>query len=383
MLKKMLYKDLSGGFVALFSGRAIQFAGTSLIGLFLPIYLFIVYGHDIKKVIYFYLIGHIIYTLLLPWGAQFLNKIGLRRSLLISIPIFAFYYIAIYFIERDALLYSFLAIVAITVGRILFWLPYNTDMAKFTAPNVRGKGVGLMWASNTFLSVTMPLVSGFIIADFGYNIVFILAVVIYLSSIIPFLALPHTREKYSWGYVETFKHFFSKRNRGLVLANMANGAENTVGIIIWPIFIWDLLDGNYIAVGTLSSLIVVVTIILQLGVGKYTDVFNKRKMIHWGSLFYAFGWIGKIFVLTSFQIFIAGTYHKFVQIFKDTPFDALNYEIMADHGHYVDEYTVIREMAVQMGKFFMLLFILLIALNFGLNWTFALAALASLFINLL
>lgn len=383
MLKKFIYKDLSGGFVSLFSGRMIQHAGTSLIGLFLPIYLFIAYGYDIKKVIYFYLIGHIIYAMLLPWGARFLNKIGLRRSLQISIPISAAYYVAIYFIEKDALFYSFLAIVAITVGRILFWLPYHTDMAKFTSPSVRGKGVGLMWASQTFLSVVMPLVSGFIIAGFGYDMVFVLAIIIYLASIVPFLTLPHTRERYSWGYFETFKHFFKKKNRALIFSNMANGAENAVGIIIWPIFIWQLLSGDYAAVGTLSALIVVVTIVLQLSVGKYTDVFNKRKMIHWGSVFYAFGWIGKIFVLTSFQIFIAGTYHKFVQIFKDTPFDALNYEIMADHGHYVDEYTVLREVAVQAGKVLMLLFILFIALNFGLNWTFALAALASLFINLL
>src|SRR3989339_245403 len=245
------------------------------------------------------------------------------------------------------LFFSVLAIFAITIGRILFWIPYHTDMAKFAAPNTRGRGIGLMWASKTFLSVIMPLASGFIIARFGY------------------------------------KHVFKKKNRTLILANMANGAENAVGIIVWPIFIWKLLEGDYAAVGALSSLIVVVTIVLQLMVGKYTDILNKRKIIHWGSIFYALGWVGKIFVLTSFQIFIAGAYHQFVQIFKDTPFDALNYEIMADHGHYVDEYTVLKEIAVQLGKVLIFLFILLIALNLGLNWTFVLAALASLFVNLL
>src|SRR3989339_402410 len=358
MFKKIIHQDLSAGFVSLFSGRMIQHAGTSLI-------------------------GHLIYAVLLPWGAQFLNKIGLRRSLQISIPILAGYYVAIYFIVSDVLFFSVLAIFAITIGRILFWIPYHTDMAKFAAPNTRGRGIGLMWASKTFLSVIMPLASGFIIARFGYNLVFVLAIVVYMASIIPFLTIPHTREKYSWGYIETFKHFFKKKNRTLILANMANGAENAVGIIVWPIFIWKLLEGDYAAVGALSSLIVVVTIVLQLMVGKYTDILNKRKIIHWGSIFYALGWVGKIFVLTSFQIFIAGAYHQFVQIFKDTPFDALNYEIMADHGHYVDEYTVLKEIAVQLGKVLILLFILLIALNLGLNWTFVLAALASLFVNLL
>jgi len=57
--------------------------------------------------------------------------------------------------------------------------------------------------------------------------------------------------------------------------------------------------------------------------------------------------------------------------------------MMADQGHYVDEYTVIKEMAVNFGKTLILAFAILIALNFGLNWTFILAALASLLVNFL
>ena len=112
-------------------------------------------------------------------------------------------------------------------------------------------------------------------------------------------------------------------------------------------------------------------------------MFDKRKMLHWGTALYAIGWLGKIFVLTASQIFIVGAYHVFTKIFKDTPFDTLNYEMMADRGHYVDEYTVLKEIAVQFGKILMLIFAIIVALNFGLNWTFALAAIASLFINIL
>ena len=169
----------------------------------------------------------------------------------------------------------------------------------------------------------------------------------------------------------------------MVLANIANGAENTVALVIWPIFIWQLLKGNFVAMGLLSSLIVFVGVILQLVAGKYTDIFNKRKLLHWGSIFYALGWLAKVFVLTGFHIFLVGAYHQFARIFKDTPFDALNYEYLADKGHYVDEYTVLKEIAVQVGKVLILIFAIIIVLNFGLNWTFALAALATLFVNLL
>ncbi|MDP2755508.1 MAG: hypothetical protein Q8P40_14115, partial [Nitrospirota bacterium] len=227
------------------------------------------------------------------------------------------------------------------------------------------------------------VVAGYIIVKYGFNAVFVMAIIIYLAAGIPYLVLPRTKERYSWGVWETWKKYFAAENRKLVAANMANGAENAVGIIIWPIFIWQILKGDYLEVGAISSLIVLVSIILQLFAGKYTDLINKRKMLHWGSVLYALGWVAKIFALTAFHIFIVGIYHEFAKIFKDTPFDTLNYEIMADRGHYVDEYTVLKEIAIQFGRVLMLIFAIAVALNFGLNWTFGLAALASLLINLL
>jgi len=378
-----LNNKLSSGFVSLFSGRMLQFAANGFIGLFLPIYLFINFNFQIKYVLLWYVVGHLLYLVVLPIGAQFLNKFGLRRSLRVSVFFDALVYVSIFMIAKDPVLYSIISLFLLTFSRMSFWLPFHVDFAKFTDKHDRGKEVSLIWATKSFLGIIMPIISAYLITYYGFNMVFIIAILLYLSAGIPFLALPRTREKFEWKYWETIKRFFSKENRSLVWANMANGAENSVSMIIWPIFIWQLLDGDYAAVGVLSSLIVLIGVILQLIVGKYTDIFNKRKLLHWGSFFYAMGWLMKIFVLTGYQIFLAGAYHKFAQIFKNTPFDTLNYEILADQGHYVDEYTVIKELAVQLGKILILLFALIVALNFGLNWTFVLAALASLLVNFL
>ena len=380
---RYLNNHLSSGFVALYSGRMIQYAAFGLLGLFIPIYLLLNFGHKIQYVLFFYLIGHLLYALILPFGVKLLNKIGLRRSLRISIVFFALYYFFLFFLEKDVILYSGLALIVLTIARLLFWLPYHTDLAKFTQKGDRGKSVSIMWASITAISMLLPVVSGFILNQYGYDIVFMLAIGIYLCALIPYMFIPRTRESYSWTTRETWKQFVSRKNRKIVVSNMANGADNAVGIIIWPVFIWQVLNGNYLAVGALSSLIVLATVVLQLSVGKYADIIDKRKMIHWGSILYALGWFAKVFVLTSLQIFVVGTYHSFAQVFKDTPFDTLNYELLADQGHFVDEYTVLKEIAVQLGKVIMLVFASFVALNFGLNWTFILAAMASLLINLI
>ncbi len=100
-------------------------------------------------------------------------------------------------------------------------------------------------------------------------------------------------------------------------------------------------------------------------------------------MFYAFGWIIKIFISTAFQIFLVGAYHSITGIFAKTPFDVLSYEIAADQEHYVDEYTVLREMSIQFGRVVMIIFIILFSFILSLQWIFILAAGAALGFNLL
>jgi MFS transporter, YQGE family, putative transporter len=384
MLKlKYFSNNLSPGFVALYSCRTIQFIGSNLIGLFLPIYLLTVFNLKLETVFYYYLITHLLYVLFLPIGAKLINRLGLNNSLRLSLLLFAIYFLCLYFLKYNLLGMSILALVVLTFARTFFWMPYHTDLAIFTDKKDRGKSISLLWATSTFLGVVMPVISGFLIGSFGYSLVFILAIFSYICAIFPLLALPPSHETYVWSYWQTFRQFLSRKNRKLMLANMANGAENEIGVVVWPIFIWQILAGNYLSVGAISSLIIFVTIALQLGAGTYADKFDKRRMMHWGSLFYAIGWLAKVFVLSATQIFFVGTYHSFAQIFKDTPFDTLNYELLADQGHYVDEYTVIKEIAVQLGKVLMLAFVIILIGSFSLNWTFALAALATLLVNFL
>jgi MFS family permease len=167
------------------------------------------------------------------------------------------------------------------------------------------------------------------------------------------------------------------------MAYMGDGAESVINVIVWPIFIYELLNGNYFQIGALSAVIVVVTVFLQLLVGKWTDKLNKYRILKFSSIFYAVGWIIKMFIFTAFQIFIASTYHGITRLFTRTSFDTIFYEDSADQGHYVDEYTVIHEMAIQYGKVLMMILVLVLLIFMSMQWTFILAATASLFMNFL
>ena len=153
---------------------------------------------------------------------------------------------------------------------------------------------------------------------------------------------------------------------------------------MWPIFIFGLLGGNYFLVGGISTVIVGITIVLQLSLGRSIDTkLKKGAVLKIGSVFYALGWVIKIFIVTAFHIFIIGAYHSITKIFTRTPFDTLTYEMSVDEGHYIDEFTVLKEMALHTGKVVVTILIIILSFFLSIEWIFLIAALASLLLNLL
>lgn len=383
--KKYFDIPLSSGFVALYTGKTIAMAVTALLGIFLPIFLYELFGNNFQLVIFYYTITSFFYGITVFFGARFLNKFGFRRALRTSVILGALFYGIFYFINLDNLHYLIpFSILVVTFYRLLYWLPYHVDFAKFTDKRDRARQVSVLEASRHILGIFIPIIAGYIVARFSFDVLFLIGVILFLVSGIPYLMIPRTREKFSWSLSETWQQFFSKEKRKVVLAYFAYGAETVVGIVVWPIFIYQLLKGNYFQVGAISTLIIGFAVILQLALGKYIDLKSaKEKVLGWGSVFYALGWLIKIFIETAFQIFVVGAYHSVSRIFLQTPFNALSYEIAADQGHYVDEFTVLHQMADSLGRAFMGILVIIVSFYLAIQWTFLLAALAAIIFNLL
>jgi hypothetical protein len=370
-------------------------SATQLMGLFLPIFLYQFLGFSLVRVIIYYLISDLLYANLVAVGCrQIMNRLGLKRSLQISILFGAAFYSVFFFINRYVLqgdqlidnhqLWWLLPAIFFSLFfRLTHWIPFHTSLAKLTEHYIRASQLSFMEATMLSLGAIMPIIAGLSLEYLGYSTLFFLAISIYLIALIPFSQLPQVKEEFSWTYKETWRRLLSKKMRGSVLAYAGDGAESVVGAIIWPIFIWQLLAGNYLQVGALSSVIILVTIVLQIFVGSLMDNLPSRRWLRYGTLLYAFGWVLKALINSAFQVFLFSTYHNLSRVFARTSFDALNYDIAADQGHYVDEYTVIREMAIVFGKALMCIFIILIIPFLALRYLFLVAALASLLMSLL
>ncbi len=373
---------LSKGFKSLLTNRIITNIGTGFFAIFLPIFLYEILDNNLTFLAFYYLISYtlsLFFAILLPHS---LNKFGFKKALQFSTLIGVFYYLAIFLLKEDNFLFLLpLVIFLISFWRFLYWVPYNIDFSKFTNIKDRGKEIGFIEAMLSLIGIITPIIAGFIIINFGFNFLFLIGCLIFFFSFFPLIKLPKTREKFTWSRKEIIKKVFLKRNRKLVLFFFLDGAETVLGVFVWPVFVYELLQGNYLEIGFISSLVVLFTIVLQLTAGKLVDK-NKNKVIKTGGLFYALGWFLKVFTLTSLHVFVFDAFHQFMKVFYRIPLDALVFETAFKQKHLIDEFNVFRQVCLFLGRLSMVILITILSLFISsINWIFILGVFSALFIS--
>ncbi len=376
---------LLGAFSTLASNRLLGFIGSSMVGVFLPIFLYEFFGLSLTVVLLWFAID---FAVKLPFyvpAARWFSQIGLVRAMMVGTIGMVIFYWMFYLLDLHASINPFLlmaiAMFGLSLNSTLYWSPYHIDFAKFSDEKRRGTQVGTFYAFQRLLSVAAPVVAAILIDHFGYHASFLVGLLLSVASVVPLIFLPPYQVQYEFGYRESFRKLFSKRFRAMTLSMMALGAENIVGAVVWPIFLFAMFDGNYLEVGAVTAGIVVITLLLEFVVGKETDKLSAKRLLKWGTWLYALGWVWKGFVNTLTGVFAASTFHSFGSIMMRTPLDTLSYQQAADSGHYIDEYTVLREMALGFGRVAILLLLIPITAYFSITASFLVAAIVSLGVN--
>ncbi len=379
---KYFKKKIPKGLKSLLANYIIIDLAAGLFAVFLPIFLYEFFGKSLPVVFGFYLSCSFLTLLIIILWSRKLNKLGFRRVMKVSIFISALFYLGLSFLTLENLFFLIPIIIILSATRsFLYWIPFNIDFAKFADDQDRGKTMGLL---EIFLSITgtiAPLIAGLIINQYDFTFLFLLGAIIYIFSFIPLFSLPRTKEKFSWSVSKTIKKIFDKENRVTALTFFSEGAESVIFLIVWPIFVFQILKGNYLSVGLISTATVLVTITAQFFVGKKADGSKKSKdkLVKYGGIFYALAWFLKAFIFTTLHIFVIDIFHKLTQIFYKIPLNTLVFEKAAKQKHLIDEFTVFREICLNAGKVGMLVIVLIFSFYLSLNWLFVFGALFSLF----
>ena len=357
--------------------------GAGFASTFVPIFLYEQYDLNLFPTILIFFLLYFLQSLLIPVGARFMSKIGVKYSMLIAMPFLVISIGALMNFDIDPLFMVVVYLFTYIIFRTLFWLPYHIDLALFTDKATRGRQFAVLQNLSQLILAAAPFVGGFLIASSGFANLFLIVMVFYAISTIPLFFIDSTYENYEYTYHETFRRLLGRENRDMVIANFSDGIQGSVHSIIWPLFIFGILAGEYIAIGGVVSITIVVMLIARFYVGDLYDTWDKDKVVKYGTILYTTGWVIKIFVSTGLEVILIDSYHKIGRAVQRTSFDTALYEQAADQGHYVDEYTVLREMSLNFGRTSVLFLSLILTLFLPLNALFIVAAIATAFMMFL
>ncbi len=369
---------LSRDMLALYSSRILMRISLGSLNVFLPIFFYTQFNQSLEMVILIFATMYLLHMLFTPLATKLLSVWGMKvmigLGMLFAILGVGSLYFAPMYLQLSAALFTIFS----AIYRALYWIPYHVDFAHMLSRAHRGRQLAFMRNVSGALVIVAPIIGGVIITSMGFSYAFVYAAVIMLLGLLPLAYVHNTYEKFSWDYIDTFTHLFNKVNRPILLAHAANGAQGMAVLVFWPLYVFTLLDERYTAVGIITSLTLIAVLVMRYVVGKLFDTWSEKRMLLVGVLFSTTGWMLKVFVSTPLQIFAADTYHQFGRTTNTLTFDATTYEQSADAGRYIDEYTALKEMAMNVGRLIMLAAVWALAATFGIKVAFVLAAIVTL-----
>ncbi len=376
-----------GAFPSLATHRIIMQIGFTVVGSFYPIFIYEFVSQNLVLMFWWFAICYGLRIPLYALAAKFFSRVGLRASMMMGVIMWMLYYagglLLDVSIDFNTNLILFASFLTLAFYHALYWAPFHVDFAKFSRHKFRGREVSLLHIMRYVIGIFVPIGAGLLITLYSYKAIFIIGICAGPLSLIPLLFLPKTHVQYEFGYFETFKKLLSKKFSYLTISSMAQGVESATSYIAWPVFLFIIFKGEYLDVGIFSALIILVSLVLQWIMGRLVDKKSPKRYLGLGARVYSLGWFIKAFVDSVVGVFGASTFHSFGAILMRTPFDTMVYEKAADSGHYIDEFTVIREIAVTIGRFSIVVAMAILAVWLPLTTAFVLAGVASLAISLL
>lgn len=331
----------------LYASIALRNFTLGLIAIFVPIYIFLYFSADISKTLLFFGTVAVFHGALSPLAGKIITKIGIKHSMLVSVPFIFLYYLGLWKIEALGDLF-FILIPILVIHNLLYWPAFHVDFSRFSDQKSRGKQLSYRHLVAALSASVAPLAGGIILTKFGYPALFAIVLVLLFVSIFPLFFSKETRENYTDSFEKAYREVFQKKYRSKAVALFAEGAEGVVHIIIWPIFLY-ILAISYSSMGAISSVALFAGLLFALYMGRLIDKMGHGRFLALGSWLNALTWPVKMFVRTPFDAFLVHTLHEFTRLSVQMPLSTLFYDWTARDDVSRDRFVIFREMIHNIG----------------------------------
>ncbi|MBS3162424.1 MFS transporter [Candidatus Woesearchaeota archaeon] len=340
--------------------------GFSMIGIFLPLFLYVEKGYAFDQVVWFYTIMSLAFIVSCLMALKIVSKFGIKHSIILSYFILIPSFIMLFFIDSMNNYYWLIGFFqGLSFG--LFWIAFHVDAALHIKRKSSGKASGLISFSSVIGAVIGPIFGAFVIYFWGFNLLFIIALCLFIVSFLPLFLSNDV-------YIKTdfhFKQMFNREHYKYFFGYFAQGVRYTVSGIFWPIFAFLILQ-SYVSLGFLTTLGTLIVGIFGYYIGKKSDHFRKGKLIKMFAMINGVFSVVRIFAWSVLSVFGFGLAEHITSAGVDVPLLAKTYS--RAKREEIAGFVFFREFMLRMGE----LFALIIVLFIGLKWSLVLGGFSNL-----
>jgi MFS family permease len=336
----------------------------SLIGIFVPIFL-LSSGHSVKNVLVYYLVYSLFVFISFFIAAMVATKWNLTSVLILRYFFWFAYLMLLFFIPQASYLIYWLAL-ASAISSAFYFLPFHIIFGQSVTDAKMGSQFGRIVLIGQIVGFCGPLIAAGVIKLFGYNALFLVAIIIMTGSLFFLKMLPKMKTKITFTWANWQK--FARRNQSYFWFEFFENIIEEIEGIIFPIFIYITVYEIW-SVAFVSVLASVGSLIFTWLVSKRIDGWKRTRVLLLASLMLSALWLSRYWLAGNW-FYISSVLIGLLATVFSISFNAMVY-VKAKQDNY-DEFIIFRETPVFLAR--TCLYLLAIFMVNYLNIFFIIAA---------
>ena len=310
----------------------------ALLSIFIPVYL-LNNGLLLNTIIIFLLINYLSIFFIVNISSFLFKKINIKYLIITSSVLMVLYYFLIYnFKTLNINIYLIGVLSGISFG--LFWLCYHIFFSLFGDNKSRGTQSSFTFILRSVTSFIAPFIAVLILYLFDFVYLFSFSILILILN---FYNL-YKFEKVELNFNSKFKDIY-KQNFKDYIGFFGHGILIGSGIL-WSIHIFVNILNDYILLGLVTFVSLLIATITRIFIGKLSDK-NSSKTLKYGAFSNLVVWLFKPFIATSFGVFIIDFFDGITDSVKNIPFNSKAYNNAKNTNIF--NFNIFRESLIAVG----------------------------------
>lgn len=350
-----------------------------LLGLFLPIFIFNIFLQEgfsekgaIRLVVFAFLFFQITHGLLVTLVSKINAKYGTKTGFLTGQFFLTIFLFLLFYSQNPPLV--LLNFILWGVAGSFYWVSYHTFFLEVAKQKKFGEELGLLEILGVTTGLIAPSLAGLIITIFGFNLLFIVCLILILLSMIFLIFVKDSEKLEAVSFLDVKNEILGKKRD--FISFVGAGGEEVIYSVAWPLLLFTIFK-NYVEVGMIASVVVLISGLGALVAGKLSDRMEKNKIEKIGSTGVAITFISRVFLHTPISLYVIDSLYKMFSNFFFLPLNALAYT-HALSGNKT-KYVVFRETGYKVGNILGLAsFLVILSIGLAFWWVFIFGAIFSL-----